>query len=64
MPNLTLNHADLFFIWDTLNDRRVNCLDLVESDISIDADTSEDLMDTAAQADRLQDIITIAMQED
>lgn len=64
MPTLTLNHSDLFFIWDTLNDRRVNCLDLVESDGSLDEETVEDLMETATEADRIQDLITIAMEEE
>lgn len=62
MPNLT-NH-DLFFIWDSLNDRRVNCLDLIDSDPSLDVETIEDLMEVAHEAGRIQDIISKMMDEE
>lgn len=60
---MKLNNADLFFIWDTLEDRRTNCIDIVYSDKTLDTEDIRMLLDTIDTAERLQGIITAAMED-
>ena len=63
MAALSFTNHELLFIWDSINDRRINCLDLLDSEIHLDADTVQDLDETAMECDRLQDIIFSAMED-
>lgn len=58
-----LSNSELFFLWDCVNDRRLNCLDLLGNDPSLDADTKHDLFTTSLEAGMLLKIIEQAMED-
>ena len=63
MATVELTNNELFFIWDSLNDRRINAIDLINSEVGLDADTVEHLDSVAAHASLIQDIIFAAMED-
>lgn len=63
MATVELTNAELFFIWDSLNDRRINAIDLINSEVGLDADTVDHLDSVANHASLIQDIIFAAMED-
>lgn len=61
MISVELSKEDLAFVIDCVNDRRINALDLIYSDISLDAATVEDLDMVALEADKIQMILEDAL---
>lgn len=63
MATVELTNTELFFIWDSLNDRRINAIDLINSEVGLDADTVDHLDSVANHASLIQDIIFAAMED-
>ena len=63
MATVELTNNELFFIWDSINDRRINAIDLINSEVGLDADTVEHLDSVVTDASLIQNIIFAAIED-